>query len=143
MQKTVIEPVENRPFSRAIVVEEPSHKRVFVSGAAAIDESARVVGKGDIAEQTRVTPDAIRGYLDEAGGGIEDIVRVRGYANCELTAENYAAINEARREFFTGPNRLPSSSVVGVKSLVLEDLLIEIDAEAIIPDDGWSVTVSD
>lgn len=143
MRKTVIEPVEDRPFARAVVVKEPSHKRVFVSGAAAIDESGRVVGTNDIAEQTRVTLDEIVGYLETAGGGTEDVVRVRAYANCELTDENYKAINEARDEFFSGPDRLPSSSVVGVNSLVLEDLLIEIDAEAIIPDDGWTVSVSD
>ncbi|MFB6311383.1 MAG: RidA family protein, partial [Salinirussus sp.] len=145
MEKIVSEPLD-RPFARAVATRMPEYTRVFVSGAVAPEpdtEAAVAWEPEEIRDQTRATLDEIESYVNEFDGGQEHIVRVRPYLNVPLTDEHYAAVNEARADFFRSESEYPASTVVEVENLTSEEYLIEIDADAVIPDDDWEVTVRD
>jgi 2-iminobutanoate/2-iminopropanoate deaminase len=111
---------------------------VYCSGKTATDDGAdtpeqrdSVVGVGDIGEQTRQVCRNIQRVLRQAGADIDDIVRVRVYVVGPLTPEMFAAIHDARSEFFS-PEHYPASTLIVVSGLARREALIEIDAEAVI-----------
>ena len=70
---------------------------VYVSGTLALDAEGAVVGVGDIKAQTRCVLESIRGVLEAAGGGLEDIV----FNAIFLTdMSDYRGLNEAYSEYF-------------------------------------------
>lgn len=102
---------------------------LFISGQCAVDETFRVVGKGDITVQTRKTLENVKTVVEAAGGTMDDIVKVTVYVR---DMSHLKAIHDVRFQFFT--NTLPASTLVEVSRLVSDDYLIEIDAVAFIPD---------
>lgn len=141
MRKTVLRPQEFGGYSRAVVVEKPTHDHVSMAGVIATDEDGNVVGKDDMGAQTRRVYENIEGHLGALGGGLEDVIRHRVFVT---TMENSAidAFHEAHKEFFDEPERFPAGTLVEIDSLALEDAMIEIEIEAIVPDDGWETTVT-
>ncbi|MDP6558864.1 MAG: RidA family protein [Candidatus Binatia bacterium] len=102
---------------------------VFVSGLTARDPSGGVVGKGDVKAQTRRILENLRTIIAEAGGTLDDVVKVTVFIrNME---RDFRAIHEVRGEFFK--KNLPASSMVEVSRLVEPDHLIEIEAVAVVP----------
>lgn len=86
------------------------------------------MGKGDIRAQTTQTMENVKTVLEVAGATIDDVVKVTVYVtNVE---EQLAAIHEVRAQYFESD--YPASTLVEVKSLVSEDLLIEIEAIAVV-----------
>lgn len=141
MEKTTLHPVDDRGFSRAVAITEPTHKRVFVSGAIAADEEYTLVGENDMAAQTRYVFGRIEAYLRDLGGDIDDLVRIRVYVTT-MADDAIAGYREGRADFYDEPAHRPASTLVEVDSLVLDGALVEVDAEAIIPDDGWDATTA-
>ena len=118
-------------YSDAVVVHTADAKRVHVSGVVAEGE--------DIEVQTRGVLEAIEELLADHDGGMEDVVRVRVYvASPELDEGSLETVHAVRSEFFPEAH-LPASTLVEVEDLVREEFLIEIDADAVVPDDGWEV----
>jgi enamine deaminase RidA (YjgF/YER057c/UK114 family) len=118
-------------YAECVVVEHHDHDRVHVSGVTS-DEP-----HDDISEQTRDVLEQIEEIVAGAGGTMDDIVRVRVYvADPALTQANFEAIHEARREFFD-PGSYPASTLVEIDDLIREGRLIEIDADAVVPHEGW------
>lgn len=142
MEKTILNPVEGRGFSKAVCVTHETHKRVFISGAIAVDEDYTLIGENDMAAQTRYVYERIQEYLRDLGGTMDDIVRVRAYVTT-LDDTDLWEYRDVREEFFTDPGQYPASSLVGVAGLVVDGTMVEVDAEAIIPDDGWDTTIDD
>ena len=141
MEKTTLHPVDGRGFARAVSIAEPTHRRVFVSGAIAADEEYDLVGEGDMEAQTRYVYERIREYLRELGGSMDDLVRVRVYVTT-MDDDALAGYRAARAAFYDEPEHFPASTLVEVESLVLEGAMVEVDAEAIVPDDGWEATTA-
>lgn len=122
-------------FSEAVAVDLPGATRVFVSGIVTDDPD---LGMKD---QTRDVLAQIEAALDQYGGDMTDVVRVRVYVDAPaLTEANFQAIHEARGEFFE-PEHFPASTLVEVSNLIRDGVLVEIDAEAVIPTDDWDVEV--
>lgn len=118
-------------YSECVVVEHHDHDRVHVSGVTSNEPH------DDMADQTRDVLEQIKAIVAGADGTMDDIVRVRVYVESPaLTQTNFEAIHEARREFFD-PGSYPASTLVEVESLIREGRLIEIDADAVVPHDGW------
>ena len=109
-------------------VEVPAGKLVFVSGQVARDLDGSVVGVGDVSAQTRKVLQNMQSVLAESGATMDDVVKVTVFVtNLE---RHFADIHKVRAEFFT--NGYPASTMVEVKSLVHEDMLIEIEAIAVV-----------
>jgi reactive intermediate/imine deaminase len=110
-------------YSRAIRVGNV----VQVSGTTATDRNGNVVGIGDARAQTIQALNNIKAALEAVGAKLDDVVRTRIYVT---DIKKWEEIGRAHGEFFE--NILPASSMVEVKSLVNSQMLVEIEAEAII-----------
>jgi enamine deaminase RidA (YjgF/YER057c/UK114 family) len=95
---------------------------VFLSGSTATDDKGRIVGVGDIAEQTRQIFRKFAVILESVGGSIDNIVETTDYV---LSLDDYAKTADVRREIFKGPP-WPAATGVVVSGLVRKDALIEI-----------------
>ena len=109
-------------------VEVPQGKMVFVSGQVARDLDGSVVGVGDVTAQTRKVLQNMKAVLAESGATMDDVVKVTVFVT--NLAEHFAEIHKVRGEFFT--SSYPASTMVEVTSLVHEDMLIEIEAVAVV-----------
>jgi enamine deaminase RidA (YjgF/YER057c/UK114 family) len=114
---------EQYAYSRALRVGD----RVYISGTTALNARGIVEGPGDLYRQTRATLDTIFAALEEAGGSRADIVYTKSFFS-ELSA--MPDYTRAWLEAF-GDVR-PSSTTLGIPALLRPDMLIEIEAEAII-----------
>lgn len=111
-------------YSRAVRVGQIVH----VSGTTATDASGELVGRGDARLQAAQALKNIQQALEKAGAQLEHVVRTRIYVTNILDWETIA---EAHGEVFSGIR--PASSLVEVSRLIDPDMLVEIEAEAIIP----------
>jgi enamine deaminase RidA (YjgF/YER057c/UK114 family) len=109
-------------YSRAVRVGD----RVFISGSTAL-RAGGVEGAGDVYRQTRATMDTILAALAEAGGAPGDLVYTKTFLTDVGRAADYTrAFVEA-----LGDVR-PVSTLLGVPALIRPELLVEIEAEALV-----------
>ena len=101
--------------------------RVFVTGTAPVDPNGDVHAPGDPYAQTRRCLDIITASLAELGVGIESVVRTRMFTTDITRWEEYG---RAHREVFGG--HPPTTTLVEVRSLIHSDMLIEIEADALV-----------
>ncbi len=116
--------VRSNIYHHYIRVDNPK-SLIFLSGQLSRDANGQLVGKGDMAEQTRQAIRNMQTVLEEAGGTLEDIVSIVVYTTDMREFKNIVA---ARMEFFKG--RLPTSTIVEVNHLADPGLLIEFQAIA-------------
>ncbi|MET9951321.1 RidA family protein [Streptomyces sp. NPDC006339] len=105
---------------------------VAVSGQIALDASGAVVGAGDAVAQARQVFENLGRCLASAGAGFEDVVKLTYFVT---DMAHLPAIREARDAAF-GRLPLPASSAVQVTALVRPELVLEIEAFALISEDG-------
>jgi enamine deaminase RidA (YjgF/YER057c/UK114 family) len=110
-------------YSRAVRVSD----RVFVSGSTALNAHGVVEGKGDLYRQTRSTMDTIFTALARAGAAREDLVYTKTYltdvgGGADYTRAWLEALGDVR----------PTSTLLGIPALIHPDMLIEVEAEAIV-----------
>jgi 2-iminobutanoate/2-iminopropanoate deaminase len=117
----------NGHFSHATAIEAKG-KLVFISGMTARHPDGSITGIGSIDAQTRQVCENLKAAVEEAGGTLDDIVRVDVYVR---NMEHFEAIHKVRREYFTGI--APASTMVEVSKFVSPDYLIEINAIAVLP----------
>lgn len=105
---------------------------LVLSGQASIDpDSGELVGVGDFDAQAAQTFANLERVLALGGCGLQDIFKVTIYLT-DMT--RFPKIMELRQRHFTPP--YPADTIVEVSSLALPELMIEIDAMAIVPEGG-------
>lgn len=122
--------VPNGHFSQATEVRNPG-RMVFISGMTARNAEGGITGIGDVTAQTHQVCQNLQAAVEAAGGTLDDIARVDVYVR---NMEDFAAIHAVREQYFTGV--APASTMVEVSKFVSKDYLIEINAIAVIDEDG-------
>jgi enamine deaminase RidA (YjgF/YER057c/UK114 family) len=129
-RRTVTSGTEWEPrvgYSRAVRVGD----RICVSGTTATDEEGAVVAVGDPYRQAKHAMENVVSAVEEAGGAAGDVVRTRMYV---VDIDEWEEVGRAHAAVF-GDVR-PATSMVEVSRLVDPDLLVEVEAEAVVGSAG-------
>ncbi len=114
-------------FSQAIKVPAQGHL-IYVSGLTARNLDGSTHAPGDVRAQTRRVLDNLQRVLAAGGATLADVVRVVVYVR---DMRDFKAIHEVRAGYF--PHDPPASTMVEVSRLVHDDMLVEIEATAVVP----------
>jgi 2-iminobutanoate/2-iminopropanoate deaminase len=101
---------------------------IFVSGCSALDAEGKVVGGRDVVAQTRQVLKNLGKSLEAAGASFADVCKVTVFLRNGADRDR---INPVRQEYF-GSTR-PASTLVEVAGFSRDDILVEIEAFAVVP----------
>ena len=124
---TFIDP-SPRGYSQSVVHATGDTKVVYISGQVSVDSTGKVVGVGNLKQQTEQVFKNIAVQVEKAGGTMNDIVKI----NCYFTDITEVELFRTARDRYINLERPPASTAVQVERLINEDFLIEIDATAVI-----------
>lgn len=105
-------------------------RHIYVTGTAPVGDGGGVFAPGDAYAQARRCIELIGRALRELGADVAHVVRTRMFVT-EIA--RWPEFGRAHQEFFGA--HPPATTMVEVKSLIHPDMLIEIEAEAVCPDD--------
>jgi 2-iminobutanoate/2-iminopropanoate deaminase len=109
---------------------------IFVGGQISADKNGKTIGVGDIELQTRNVFENIRKVLNEVGADMKDIVKLNTYyvfeGEKEEITEFWEKMTKVRMEYLSDPG--PVGTAIRISGFAFEDLLIEVEAIAVVDD---------
>jgi enamine deaminase RidA (YjgF/YER057c/UK114 family) len=130
MERTYLEPPgiapPPEPYSHAIRCRDT----VYIAGQVAFDEANQVVGVGDPRAQAERVWHNIRLAVEAAGGTLADVVKITVFLKDVRDAPAEISVREGLFE----QGKYPICTLVQVANLGLPDLLMEVDAIAVVPE---------
>jgi reactive intermediate/imine deaminase len=120
-------PTLSKPTGYSHVVQVHSGRTIYIAGQVAFDQAGNVVGKGDFAAQTTQVFENLKLALAAAGATFEDVVKVNTYVTDMSQAQT---LRDIRAKYY-GRNA-PASTLVQIEKLAREELMIEIEAIAVV-----------
>ena len=134
MDKQFINPPElpkwEQSFSQIVTVRSGSVKTVYLSGQVAVDRDNKLLGEGDLKVQAEQAFGNLERALAAAGATPADVVKLHIYMR-HYQETDATTVRAAMRRVFPHPP-LPASTWLGVETLALDGLLIEVDAIAVV-----------
>jgi enamine deaminase RidA (YjgF/YER057c/UK114 family) len=128
MERTYLEPdgiaPPPEPYSHAVRCGDT----VYIAGQVAFDEQNNIVGVGDARKQAERVWHNIRLAIEAAGGELADVIKITIFLKDIRHAPDEIAV---RQQLFK-PGRFPICTQVQVANLGLPDLMMEVDAVAVI-----------
>ena len=118
-----------KPTGYTHVVKAAEGRTVYVSGQIAFDKQGNVVGANDFRRQTVQVFDNLTAALAAAGATFDDVVKVTTFIT---DMKNAPVLREVRAQYF-GKNP-PAGTLVQITGLVLPELMIEVEAIAVVRD---------
>jgi 2-iminobutanoate/2-iminopropanoate deaminase len=116
-------------YSHTAIIDLGTCKMVIISGQVPLDKSGNLVGKDDMGIQAGQVFLNIKTTLDELRGSMDDIVKLGFY----VTDVSQLQAIRAARDKYINVNNPPASTLVQVSRLFRPDVMIEVEATAIIP----------
>jgi 2-iminobutanoate/2-iminopropanoate deaminase len=102
---------------------------VFVAGTVAFDEDGEIVGVGDVVAQTEQVMRNVELALEAGGAAFDDVTKITMYM---VDVSDYPKVAEVRQRYLRAP--FPASTLIEVQALMYPELLVEIDAVAVVHD---------
>lgn len=118
-----------RGYSHVAEINLGNCTMLIISGQVALDEKGNLVGKDDMAKQAEQVFKNIKNCVANAGGTMDNIVKLSYFI---LDVSQIQKVRDVRDKFIN-TTKPPASTLVQVSKLFREDILIEIEATAIIP----------
>ena len=115
------------PTGYTHVVSTRGGRTIYIAGQVALDAQGQIVGKGDLAAQTRQVFANLEIALKAAGAAFTNVVKTNYYLR---DATQVAVVREIRSKYFT--SELPASTLIEVPRLAQPDFLIEIEVVAVV-----------
>ena len=118
----------HHPVGYTHVVEVTAGRPVYIAGQVALDRTGALVGPGDIRAQARQVFDNLQAALQAVGASFEQVVKLTYYL---VDATQLPVVREVRDQY-VNLQQPPASTAVEVRRLVRDDLLLEVEAVAVV-----------
>jgi enamine deaminase RidA (YjgF/YER057c/UK114 family) len=126
-----INPFGTKPpgYTHVVVVNGPG-KTIYISGQVPVNSTGEIIGKGDLKKQVTQVYENLKIALKAAGATFEDVVKMNTYV-VNYKPADVSIIREVRSLYLSHENP-PASTLAGVQALYHPDIMIEIEAIAVI-----------
>jgi enamine deaminase RidA (YjgF/YER057c/UK114 family) len=112
------------------VVEVAGGRTIYIAGQVALDRSGNVVGRGDFCAQTQQAFENLKAALEASGASFKDVIKLNNYV---VDISQLLAFRQVRDKYINTSNP-PASTTVEVRRLYREEILVEIEAVAVVPE---------
>ena len=116
-------------YSHLVQIDLGNSKMLILSGQVAFDNKGNLIGKDDFGKQTEQVFLNIKSIVESAGGTMDNVVKLNYY----LLDVGQIQVLRQIRDRYVNLKTPPASTLVQVSKLFRDDVLIEIEATAIIP----------
>ncbi|MFB9842379.1 RidA family protein [Mucilaginibacter ginsenosidivorans] len=118
-----------RGYSHAAIVDLGNCKMLIISGQVALDNKGNLVGKDDFGKQAEQVFQNIKSIVEATGGKMDNVVKLGFFVR---DVSQLQALRAVRDKFINVKNP-PASTLVQVSKLFRDDILLEVEATAVIP----------
>lgn len=116
-------------YSHAAIIDLGKSNMIVLSGQVPIDKNGNLVGKNDFSKQAEQVFENIKNILTELGGTMSNVIKIGIYV---VNMKDIQALRNVRDKYIDLKNP-PTSTLVEVSKLYREDVLLEVEATAVIP----------